>query len=492
MQNRVLACFEYPHNANKKKIENIFKIIKEYRKTAKLISKHQWKLFFMGGSFSKYANIKYIESGLSERYKQVCLWQVVPTLDGFISNIANKIRQIIINSSLPKETKERLLFVNSINGWFLKLDDINQLLKKRNKNLEIKDEDLRLARNLFKHVHSNRRKPSFKHISMHLDGKVATIEKNKNSKSFYYWLKLSTLEKGKPILIPLKMNGYAENLEGEFLNFCQILEDNGKIKINLVKQLKDKKDSYFPQTDRVAIDIGLNPLIATDKGDLVGRQFFEKLKWFDQKITGRMSSLQKRGLKPSQDDRYREYIRKLKEFLKNEINRFLNRLVNTYKPKQIVVEKLNFTGPNLSKRLNRLIQNFGRGYFKAKLTRLEGIYDIEVIDINPAYTSQECNSCGYIDSKNRKNTQSFECRFCGKKINAQVNGAKNILKRASLLRKINPVATKKQILSTLVKEHIERIKGCSSAALDILKGNSFYTVYLDEYLNLSSCRNKFL
>jgi hypothetical protein len=41
---------------------------------------------------------------------------------------------------------------------------------------------------------------------MHLDGKVVDISKKKENKAveFDYWLKIATLEKGKPIYIPLK------------------------------------------------------------------------------------------------------------------------------------------------------------------------------------------------------------------------------------------------------------------------------------------------
>jgi putative transposase len=40
--------------------------------------------------------------------------------------------------------------------------------------------------------------------------------------------KIATLEKGKSIYIPLKANIYAEKLEGEFLNYCQVVEDDEK------------------------------------------------------------------------------------------------------------------------------------------------------------------------------------------------------------------------------------------------------------------------
>jgi hypothetical protein len=44
-----------------------------------------------------------------------------------------------------------------------------------------------------------------------------------------------------------------------------------------------------------------------------------------------MAYLQRKGLKPSQDEKYVKLITKLRDFLKNEINRMLNRIVDIYK-----------------------------------------------------------------------------------------------------------------------------------------------------------------
>jgi putative transposase len=316
---------------------------------------------------------------------------------------------------------------------------------------------------------------------MHLDGKVVELSKKEKdgAKSFDYWLKVSTLEKGNPVYIPLKANAYAEKLEGEFLNYCQVVEDDdGNIEFRIIKELKKKE--YIPATDEIAIDLGLSPLFATDKGDLFGRNFFDTLKAFDEKITKRMKSLQKRNIKPRSDKKYRKYVSNLKELLKNEINRLMNIIIKIYKPKRIIIERLDFRSPKLSKRMNRMLQNFGKRYIKEKLERLQDLYGIEMVEINPAYTSQECNSCGYVDRDNRKDTQEFECKACGNKTNAQINGAKNILKRSSLG---NLYLTKKQVLKILIERYLERLKGCKSPPLDVIRDNPYFKDYLDSILN---------
>jgi transposase, IS605 OrfB family, central region len=487
-EDRIFGSYLFVNYANKGKLEKINQVLTEYRKTAKDIAIYLWDIFFRFGKFPhrKKINIKHIPSYLSERYKYVCAWQVYNVLSSYIANIQYQFANIVFNSSLNKEDKLILLALNNVNGWLVYDKDEIEIYERKGKDVEKKTVKVlefhkKLARKIFKHLLGKNKRPRFNNISMHLDGKVVDISKKKENKAveFDYWIKIATLEKGKPIYIPLKANTYAEELEGEFLNYCQVVEDDdGNIEFRVVKELKKKE--YIPLIDEIAIDLGLNPLFAINKGDLFGRNFLDVLKSFDEKITKRMASLQKRNIKPRDDKKYRQYVDKLRDYLKNEINRLLNVIVKIYKPKRIIVEKLYFRSPELSKRLNRLIQRFGKKYIKQKLERLQQLYGIEIVEINPAYTSQECSSCGYVDERNRKNTQEFECKACKNKINAQINGAKNILKRSSLG---NLHLTKKQVLKILIERYLERLKGCKSPPLDILVGNSYFKDYIENILN---------
>lgn len=55
--------------------------------------------------------------------------------------------------------------------------------------------------------------------------------------------------------------------------------------------------------------------------------------------------------------------------------------------------------------------------------------NIEVIKVNPKYTSKRCNRCGCIDNRNRdckNNQERFKCVICGHTDNADINASKNI------------------------------------------------------------------
>jgi len=57
---------------------------------------------------------------------------------------------------------------------------------------------------------------------------------------------------------------------------------------------------------------------------------------------------------------------------------------------------------------------------------------INISFIHPEYTSQTCNSCGFISRKNRKTQKKFKCVECGHSENADFNSACNIRDRLLL------------------------------------------------------------
>lgn len=72
--------------------------------------------------------------------------------------------------------------------------------------------------------------------------------------------------------------------------------------------------------------------------------------------------------------------------------------------------------------LNRSILGQCWGLFAQRLQdKAQG----RVEKINPAYTSQRCHECGYVDQRNREN-QAFRCLRCGHTAHADLNAARNI------------------------------------------------------------------
>jgi transposase len=73
--------------------------------------------------------------------------------------------------------------------------------------------------------------------------------------------------------------------------------------------------------------------------------------------------------------------------------------------------------------LNREILTSGWGLL---VRRLEEKAPGRVERIKPAFTSQRCSACGYVDPKSRESQADFQCTACGFACNADVNAARNI------------------------------------------------------------------
>ena len=88
-------------------------------------------------------------------------------------------------------------------------------------------------------------------------------------------------------------------------------------------------------------------------------------------------------------------------------------------------------GKNVAQKrgLNRSILVQGWGMFRQRLTdkATNAVTPVDIIAINPAYTSLRCSECGHTEQKNRKSQATFLCQACGHMDNADVNAAKNVI-----------------------------------------------------------------
>ena len=137
--------------------------------------------------------------------------------------------------------------------------------------------------------------------------------------------------------------------------------------------------------------------------------------------------MQSAGKKPRDSALYGKLVIRLRSMIETEVNRAMNHAVALHRPRVLAVEKLDFRGSGLSRRMNRPLTNCGRGAVARKLADLNARYGIEIHDVEPAYTSKTCSCCGYVDARQRSG-ETFHCRDCGKKLHADVNGARNIAK----------------------------------------------------------------
>ena len=447
----VLRTYELKSFANQSKNDSIIEVVRNYRKLALQIANLHWNNFYSDNNskFNKNLDIKNINSVLSERYKQTCQYQVVGMLKSYLANVKNRFKDMVLNSNVSEEMRIKLLFINKYEKWHCKEVTMKGVL--------IDDYTLLIARKIFKKLTKN--KPSFKHINLVLDFKVAEVKESNTSK-FDYWINLSTCKKGKKILIPIKSNDYFNSINGTIKNIVQINIKNGKPEFSFVKEIETKVLDEVSK--KLGLDIGIVNLITTEHGDLLGRKLIKDLKRRDEIITKLFKNLQKQKIKPNTNKRYVTLNRKLREYVKNEIGRIINKLIRIYKPSEIVVEKLDFRSSKLNKKSNRILNRFGKKRIYTKLENITSLNNIELTYINPAYTSQCCPKCNCVSKENRKKQDKFKCIECGYEKHADVVGSRNISGRSSTeFLNLN----KRQILQHLDAKHLEwREQRCHSSA----------------------------
>jgi IS605 OrfB family transposase len=95
----------------------------------------------------------------------------------------------------------------------------------------------------------------------------------------------------------------------------------------------------------------------------------------------------------------------------------------------IHLEKL--TGDGLS---HQVLSNWSFYDLQQKIEYKADRVGIVVRYVDPAYTSQTCSNCGYVDKDNRPTQSDFECISCGAKMNADHNASINIARSTNFVK----------------------------------------------------------
>lgn len=440
------------HSANLGKLNCLQQTLSEYQKGAVAIANQQWKLFQTTGKFNKMAPIGPLDSPLSERYKQTIQYQVVGALESYVANCRRTFYRLTYKSTLTPECRKNLQRIFRTGAW-----------------VEETSEDLKLARCLLRRVFALHNKPDLSCCNMLLDAKECLSIEESTKGHFDYWVKLATIVPRKPIWVPLKTNTFFSSKKGRLCKALQVNRnwETRKLSFGFIKEFT--QEEYTPETESIGLDLGLSNILTSNKGDLFGRSVFAYLKKFDGIISKLAADRQKQKLKV-RCKRYDALVSRVRSYLKNELNRIVNRILELYKPAEIVVERLNFQNATLSKRLNRIIGKFGKGILTQKLSSIAEQFGINIVEVNPAYTSQECSSCHHVEKANRASRDAFKCCKCNFELHADVNAARNILSRRSIPELANVFISKVQVLQRLRRfyspETSEREPcGCSPATV---------------------------
>jgi putative transposase len=404
--------------------------------------------------------------------------QVLGTLKSHISNRQNDFIVAVQCSSLSErkhdELRHALFTINRTKAWF----DVQRPLHIKGKPISV--EARLLARKIMSGVLKRHRRPSFNRIGMIVDERIAELTPATSSGRFTWWFKMK-VGRGDTIQIPVSGHDHFNVRKGERKRSFQIIEgrETGKISIGVITDVSEtfafsRRDYASIASEPLALDFGLSTMFATDKGDLLGRGFLKKLTKLDTTISSIARHVQRAGQKPRSSKRYTRHVTRIRGFIETELNRVINRLIETRKPSKFNLERLNFQSPELSRRMNRILQNCGRSVLQTKLQSIKDEFGIETTEVVSAYTSQTCSCCGYVDKRNRKGQARFMCLWCGSTSHADVNAARNIgSERFRSLPALRP-GFRTAVLDMLVSDHVERNKRRLGSPSDPREDNPYF------------------
>ena len=256
-------------------------------------------------------------------------------------------------------------------------------------------------------------------LPMRLSQETARLEPAKNAVQAVLWLKVSSLTPYKGIWLPLVGNPYVSHPNQVSKGILARKTKKGLWRFEAVEKrewiVPEPKD--LPEdAPRLGVDVGLNVLAATSGGELYGEDFKPKFDRAYGAVKTLRANRMRQGLKEN-SPRLARLESNLSGRIKTETGRIANLLVERYPDTVFVLEDLDLRGCKGQKRFA----------YRALCKALESKAPVEVV--NPAYTSQECPSCGYISRSNRSGTK-FKCRSCGRLAHADWTGASGILRRS--------------------------------------------------------------
>lgn len=275
--------------------------------------------------------------------------------------------------------------------------------------------------------------PLLRNVCIQVSANVVVIETSRRP-TFDYWLRISTLEVGKPVRIPIQLYDRAKETLASFPKLCKSVtlnERKGEWYATFVVERKTKK----PNPKRVVgVDIGMVSIVSTSEGHHYG-QISEELRKRVEKSAQKQRRKQKLNACLKRKGRLEVSLSdsRAEAYAKNEIGHALNFMISEIpnpNDASVAIERLSVKDMRFKLRqMNRALRVSQLGYVRDKLKFKLDERGIRYRSVQPAYSSQQCSICGFTFKMNRRNQSEFSCLFCGYSANADLNAASNIAER---------------------------------------------------------------
>ena len=351
--------------SNKNKLDNLHLFLMEYRRVVGLFIDILWDM-------DKVANLL-----PKEITSQIDTW-----LSARAVQCAGKQSSSIVKGTKTKEHKRQFV-INKLN---------NECKFKQARKLEAINNKLKAS------------KPNINEVEPVLDSRFVKIVLE-NKTSFDGWIVLSSLGDKIKIEIPFKAHKHFNKLsdKGTIKQTVQLSKNN----ITFLFELPEAKQKTSGST--LGIDIGQTDAISCSDGQQISKDnHCHSYETICKKLSKR-----KKGSKA---------------FKRAELHRtnYINWVVNQINLDNVqTVRRENIKHLRKGTRTRRTLSHWNYGELFESLDRKLDSLGVQVVKINPTYTSQRCFSCGWTRKSNRLKKQ-FKCKSCGHTDDADLNASKNI------------------------------------------------------------------
>lgn len=217
---------------------------------------------------------------------------------------------------------------------------------------------------------------------------------------------------------------------------------NGKYWYCSIQVEMELPEVSHPSKSAIGVDLGIAKFAALSDGTHI--EPTHPFRTLENKLSRSQRCLSRKKKFSSNWKKQKKKIQDIHRKIANVRRDFLHK-ASTYLSNNhalIVVEDLKITNMSKSAKgslespgtcvkaksgLNKSILDQGWGEFRRQLAyKLEWLGG-SFLKINPRYTSQCCNKCGYTAKENRPTQAIFQCHQCHHEENADTNAARNIL-----------------------------------------------------------------
>jgi transposase len=255
-----------------------------------------------------------------------------------------------------------------------------------------------------------------------------------------------SLQRGKRIVLPLSGR---TTITGNI----KIVIEGTSVKVHCTAGLKAKTELAASKSNTVALDFGYTEVFTDHEGIHYGAGLGKIITQSSDKrnskgkVRNKIDALSK-TYAASNNPKHQRKARHLRRFnlgkvklntneertraaIDCEVNTAFNALIKTKQPEALVVEDLRHTFTfNRPRGANRRLSAWVKGSIQDRADFKSKAEGFCLKQVNPAYGSQTCPCCGYVDSKNR-NGDVFECLHCKHRNQADRVAALNYLARES-------------------------------------------------------------